>query len=57
MYDRELHHMYQAWQQGQDDYVRDWLRFVEWAAQWNKTTNQNIIDQLQKQNWFKRPQE
>jgi hypothetical protein len=48
-----LHHMYQAWQQGNENYVRDWARFVEWAARQNNTTADNIMRELQKYSWFK----
>jgi hypothetical protein len=54
MYESELHRMYQAWQQGNDNYVRDWANFVEWAAKWNNTTGDVIMRELQKYYWFKK---
>jgi hypothetical protein len=53
MNERELHHMYQAWLQGNENYVRDWAKFVEWAAQWHKTTGDEVMRVLQKTYWFK----
>ena len=50
----ELHKMYQAWQQGNEHYVRDWANFVEWAARWNQTTGDVVMRELQKHYWFKR---
>ena len=49
-----LHHMYQAWQQGNENYVRDWSKFVEWAAEWNRTTTENVMKELTKHYWFKK---
>jgi hypothetical protein len=49
--------MYQAWMQGNEHYVRDWLAFVDWAAHLNNTTNDRVIQVLQTTNWFKKPQE
>lgn len=54
---RELEHMYQAWQQGQEDYVRNWASFVEWAAKLNNTTGDVVMRELQKCHWFQRPNE
>jgi hypothetical protein len=51
-----LHHMYQAWQQGNDNYVRDWVEFVEFAARQNNTTTDAIIRELQKHYWFTKPE-
>jgi len=50
----ELFKMYQAWQQGNENYIRDWANFVECAAKWNQTTSDNIMRELQKYYWFKR---
>lgn len=51
---RTLQHMYQAWQQGQDDYVRDWYAFVEFAARQCNTTGDIVMRELQKYYWFKK---
>lgn len=53
MFESELHHMYQAWQQGQDNYVLDWKRFVEWAAAWNRTSTDQMLTVLKQYSWFK----
>lgn len=53
MSEQELHRMYQAWQQGNDNYIRDWSYFVEHAAKWCNTTGDVIIRELQKYYWFK----
>ena len=52
---REMHllHMYQAWQQGNDNYVRDWQRFINLAAVWNNISPDNLLCELKKYNWFK----
>jgi hypothetical protein len=50
---RQLHHMYQAWMQGNENYIRDWAKFVEWAAHWNSTTGDVVMRELQKHEWFK----
>ena len=57
MSDTELYKMYQAWQQGNEHYERDWINFVEWAASWNQTTADVVIRELQKHYWFKMPEE
>ena len=45
--------MYQAWQQGNENYVLDWVEFVEWAAHQNNTTADAVMRELQKYSWFK----
>jgi len=52
-----LQHMYQAWIQGNEDYARDWYRFVEWAAIINNATTDNILEELKNYSWFKKLQE
>ena len=54
MFESELHKMYQAWQQGNEHYIRDWANFVESAARWNNTTGDVIMKELQKYYWFKK---
>jgi hypothetical protein len=54
MNERDLHHMYQAWMQGNEHHVRDWADFVEWAAKWHNTTGDAIMRVLQRTYWFKR---
>jgi hypothetical protein len=48
-----LQHMYQAWQQGNNDYVRDWARFVEMAATQTNTRADVIMRELQAAEWFR----
>lgn len=57
MFESELHRMYQAWQQGNEHYIRDWVNFVESAARWNNTTGDVIMRELQKYDWFKKGDE
>ena len=52
---RTLHHMYQAWCQGQEDPERDWSYFVEHAAKWTGATGDQIMQVLQTTYWFKKP--
>lgn len=47
-----LQHMYQAWRQGNEDYVRDWAFFVELAARENNTSCDRVMDELKKYHWF-----
>ena len=54
---RTLQHMYQAWSQGQEDYVRDWCKFVEFAARQCNTTSDQVMKELQKYYWFRRGDE
>lgn len=56
MHEIELRQMYQAWQQGNENYVRDWVNFVEWAAYWNKTTADAVMRELQRCHWFEKPE-
>lgn len=57
MDERQLFHMYQSWQQGQDDYVRDWYHFVDWAAKWHQTSGDKVMRILQTTYWFRRPKD
>jgi len=47
-----LKHMYQAWQQDNDNYRRDWSIFVLKAASTFGTTGDEIMRILQTCNWF-----
>ena len=49
---RTLQHMYQAWMQGNDRYVRDWYLFVEYVAKQCNTTGDAVMRELQKYSWF-----
>ena len=44
--------MYQAWQQGNEHYARDWAYFIEYAAKRLDTSGDNIMRILQKCHWF-----
>jgi len=54
MFNSELQKMYQAWQQGNENYVRDWYSFVEYASRWNRETIEQTLEQLNKCRWFKK---
>lgn len=54
MQEQQLLHMYQAWQQGQDDYARNWQRFVILAAGWCAVSSDDVLRELEKYNWFKK---
>lgn len=53
MSERDLFHMYQAWLQGNENYIRDWADFVEWAARWHQTSGDEVMRVLQRTHWFK----
>ena len=53
MDDRHLLHMYQAWQQGIDNYVLEWRSFVEFAARHNKKTLEEMELFLKQTKWFR----
>jgi hypothetical protein len=52
MNERELQHMYQAWQQGNDHYKRDWSYFVEFTAKHLNKTQFEVMQALQRCQWF-----
>lgn len=52
MHERELHHMYQAWQQGNIDYITNWSKFVEFAAKQTNLRTNEVMCVLQKTHWF-----
>lgn len=52
MTEQQLHHMYQAWQQGNERYARDWAYFIEYAAKRLGTSGDTIMRVLQKCYWF-----
>lgn len=52
MPETELLKMYQAWMQDNENFARDWLEFLEWSAEWNKTTPDEMMRELQKYYWF-----
>jgi len=54
MYTQSLQHMYQAWQQGNPDYIQDWYRFVQLATKWLGVNEDEIMQTLSKCRWFHR---
>ena len=50
--EHQLQHMYQAWQQDNEHYKRDWSYFVEFASQKTGLSGDKIMQILQKCNWF-----
>ena len=52
MFESDLLKMYHAWLQGQGC-SPDYNAFVEWAAMWNKTTYEIMMEELLKYRWFK----
>jgi hypothetical protein len=54
---QHLQIMYQQWQQDNENYVLDWIAFVEIAAREYQTTQDEVIHQLQKCYWFHWPKE
>jgi hypothetical protein len=57
MNNNALQIMYQQWQQDNENYVYDWVRFVELASKEFKTPEDAVIRELQKQRWFHWPNE
>ena len=55
MQEQHLHHMYQQWQQGNQDYMYRYMDFAELAARYNNMTVDAVMRELQKYYWFKRP--
>ena len=53
MFHSELEKMYQAWQQGNSQFVHDWAYFVQYAARWNKVSYEEMLQVLQQCKWFK----
>jgi len=52
MDERLLLHMYQAWQQGNEDYIDHWVDFVEFVQAQTHRQQDAIIRELQKYSWF-----
>lgn len=53
MSESQLHHIYQAWQQGNEHYERDWSYFVEYAAKTLDKPAVDVMRVLQRCYWFK----
>ena len=54
MNEHDLQHMYQAWQQGIDDYVHRYIEFLEMAARYYNTSAADVMKILQTTWWFER---
>ena len=50
----ELQRVYQAWQQGNEHYVKDWFYFAQYAARINNTNTEIMLKTLEKYYWFKK---
>jgi hypothetical protein len=55
MWEQHLHHMYQQWIQGNEDYMYRYMDFAELAAGRNNITADAVLQELQKYHWFKLP--
>jgi hypothetical protein len=55
MWEQHLHHMYQQWIQGNEDYMFRYMDFAELAAKHNNMTVDAMMRELQKYQWFKMP--
>ena len=53
MWEQHLHHMYQQWIQGNEDYMFRYMDFAELAARHNNMTVDAVLLELQKYSWFK----
>lgn len=52
MWEYNLFHQYQAWQQGNEHHWQDWPIFVEQFARRNNIEYHIVLCQLQKFSWF-----
>lgn len=55
MWERHLHHMYQQWLQGNEDYVLRYMDFANLVARHNNMDVDNVILELKNYQWFKQP--
>jgi hypothetical protein len=44
--------MYQQWMQGNAEYARDWMIFIEFASKHVNASQADILTALQKTYWF-----
>lgn len=54
MFERDLQHMYQQWQQGNTDATHGWMVFVDMVCKVNQISQHQLIEQLEKYKWFKK---
>ena len=52
MMERQLQHIYQAWQQGNEDYKKNWSYFVEYAARELNIPGDQVMQILMRCDWF-----
>jgi hypothetical protein len=52
MIERQLYDMYQQWMQGNENYLEDWVNFVELVAKDFRIHEDEAIRRLQKYSWF-----
>jgi len=57
MLERSLHHMYQQWQQGNDNYIERYMDFVSMVARIFNYTTEEVLVLLENTSWFKRPKQ
>lgn len=53
MQEHHLHHMYQQWIQGNEDYMLRYMDFVKLVAGHNNANADAVMQELQKYHWFK----
>ena len=53
MWEKHLHHMYQQWCQGNEDYMYRYMDFAKFAAGHNHMNVDAMLNELQKYSWFK----
>lgn len=52
MQHQSLHHMYQAWLQGNETYVIDYKNFITYAATMNNMSYDDMFILLRTYRWF-----
>jgi len=55
MLDRNLIHIYQQWQQGNENYVGRYMEFVEMVARMHNITPEESLSLLENTYWFRKP--
>ena len=56
MWETNLVCMYQQWCQGNDDYLYRYMDFVEMVAKNQHMNVDDVMREMQKYHWFKRPE-
>jgi hypothetical protein len=52
MQERLLHHIYQAWQQGNENYVIEYKEFVIYSSKQMNMSFDEMLDLLKRYKWF-----